>query len=114
MLAGSSPNGVTITKGGVTMRVPNSDIEARVAALEEYVDMPEERTGMTVTARLDAQHNLLVAFRAEFTEFRDQTNRRLTALEQRIGVLEQRIGVLEDMIGQVLYGMTEIKRLLAV
>jgi hypothetical protein len=74
--------------------------------------MPAERTGMTVTARLNAQHNVLTAFRAEFTDFRaefnvfrDQTNRRLTALEQRMSALE-------DMIGQVLYGMTEIKRLL--
>ena len=95
------------------MRVPSSDIEARVAALEAYVNMPTEHNGTTVSSRLEAQHRLLVAFRAEFTEFRAETNRRLTALEQRFAVLEERVTVVEDMIGQVLHGMTEIKRLLA-
>ena len=119
MLAGSSPNRLTIKKGGVTMRVPSSDIEARVSALEAYVDIPTEHNGTTVTGGLEAQHRLLVAiradytafradytaFRAEFNAFRAETNRRLTALEQRVSVVE-------DMIGQVLHGMTEIKRLL--
>ena len=81
------------------MLTPSSDVQARLSALEEYIEMPAERTGMTVTSRLTAQHNLLLAFRAEFNVFRDQTNQRLTALE--------------DMLGQVLHGMTEIKRLLA-
>lgn len=107
MLAESSPNRLTIKKGGVTMRVPSSDIEARVSALEAYVDIPTKHnaTTVTVTGRLEAQHKLLVAiqadytaFRAEFNAFRAETNRRLTALE--------------DMMGQVLHGMTEIKRLL--
>jgi hypothetical protein len=105
MLAESSPNRLTIMKGGVTMRVPSTDIEARVSALEAYVDIPTERNGTTVTGRLEAQHKLLIAFRAEFIEFRDATNRRLTALETRLTQVE-------DMLGQVLYGMTEIKRLL--
>jgi hypothetical protein len=95
------------------MLTPSSDVQARLSALEEYIEMPAERTGMAVTARLKAQHNLLVALRAELTEFRaeftnlraefhvfrDQTNQRLTALE--------------DMLGQVLHGMTDIKRMLA-
>jgi hypothetical protein len=115
MLAGSSPNRLTIKKGGVTMRVPNSDIEARVSALEAYVDIPtmeHNGTTVTVTGRLEAQHKLLTAiqidytdFRAEFNAFREETNRRLSALEERVAALE-------DMMGQVLHGMTEIKRLL--
>jgi hypothetical protein len=67
--------------------------------------MPKERTGMTVTARLDGQDRLLRAlhtnfteFRAEFNAFRAETNQRLTRLE--------------DGMGKVLYGMTEIKNLL--
>jgi hypothetical protein len=112
MLAESLPNRLAIMKGGVTMRVPSSDIEARVSVLEAYVDIPTEHNGTTVTGRLEAQHKLLVAiqadytaFRAEFIEFRDATNRRLTALEARFTQVE-------DMLGQVLHGMTEIKRLL--
>jgi hypothetical protein len=95
------------------MRVLSSDIEARVSALEAYVTIPTERDGTTVSGRLDAQHKLLVAikadytdFRAEFNAFRDETNQRLTALEERVAVIE-------GMIGQVLHGMTEIKRLLS-
>ena len=38
------------------MQIPGSDFGARLAALEEYVDMPTERTGTTITGRLDAQH----------------------------------------------------------
>ncbi|HEU5156729.1 MAG TPA: hypothetical protein VFU43_06995 [Streptosporangiaceae bacterium] len=77
------------------------------------MDIPTEHNGTTVTGRLGAQHKLLVAlrteltefradytaFRAEFNAFREETNRRLTALE--------------GMLGQVLHGMTEIKRLLS-
>ncbi|HEU5159774.1 MAG TPA: hypothetical protein VFU43_22455 [Streptosporangiaceae bacterium] len=126
MLAGLLPNGLAITKGDVTMQAPSSDIEARLSALEAYVDVPQGHTGMTVTARLDGQDRLLRAlhansteFRAEFNDFRAETNQRLTGVETRLtGVktrltgVETRLTEVEDVLGKVLYGITEIKNLL--
>lgn len=97
--------GLTIMKGGVTMRVPSSDVDARLSALEGYVDMPTERTGMTITSRLDAQHSLLLALRADYTDFRAEFNAFRTETNRRLSGLE-------DAMGKVLYGMTEIKNLL--
>ena len=94
------------------MRVPSNDFGARLSALEEYVEMPEERTGMTITSRLEAQHGLLVALRDDFTDFRTETTRRLTNVEHRLTNVEGRLTNVEDMLGQVLHGMTTIKNLL--
>ena len=81
------------------MLARSHSINARVSALEAYVGMPEEPTGMTITARLEAQHSLLLAIRDDHNDLRAQmreTNRRLTALE--------------DAMGKVLWGITEIKK----
>jgi hypothetical protein len=101
------------------MQVPSSDVEARLSALEAYVDIPTEHNGTTVTGRLEAQHKLLLAiradytdFRAEFNAFRAETDHRLTGVETRLSGVETRLTQVEDGIGQVLHGMTEIKRLL--
>ena len=98
MLVESSPNRLTIKKGGVTMHAPTRNISERLSALEAYVDMPEGHNGVAITSRLKAQHDLLLAFRAEFTDFRAETNRRLTELE--------------DGMGKALHGITAIKNLL--
>jgi hypothetical protein len=99
------------------MPIPSTDVGARLSALEAYVDMPNEHTGKTVTGRLDAQHSLLVAFRAEFIEFRAETNQRLTSVKTRLTSVETRLTSVEtqlteiqDAVGKVLYGLTEIKR----
>jgi ABC-type phosphate transport system auxiliary subunit len=126
MLAESSPNRLTIMKGGVTMRVPSSDIEARVAVLEAYVDIPTKHNGTTVTGRLEAQHKLLIAiqadyaafradytaFRADYTAFRAEFNALRAEFNAFRAETNRRLTTLEDMTGQVLHGMTEIKRLL--
>lgn len=105
MLVESSPNRLSIMKGGVTMQVPTDEVEARLSALEAYVDMPTEHTTMTVTGRLEAQHQMLIALngnvmdlRAEFNDFRAETTRRLTSLEAGMG--------------KALHGITAIKNLL--
>jgi hypothetical protein len=95
------------------MLTPSSDVQARLSALEEYIEMPAERTGMTVTARLEAQHNLLVAFRTEFIEFRTEFTRFRAEYSVFRDQTIQRLTALEDTLGQVLHGMTDIKRLLA-
>ncbi len=106
----------TIKKGGYTMQVTITEVNERLSALEAYVGMPKGNTGTTVTARLDAQHRLMLALRADYTdfraefndfrtevnEFRAETNRRLTSVETRLTAVE-------DGIGKVLYGITEIK-----
>jgi hypothetical protein len=79
---------------------------ARLAALEAYVGLPEERTGMTITARLEAQHGLLLALRSDYTDLRAEMERRFTHVETRLTALE-------DGMGKVLWGMTEIKNLLS-
>ncbi|HEX6468807.1 MAG TPA: hypothetical protein VF069_06885 [Streptosporangiaceae bacterium] len=115
MLEASSPNRLTIKKGGVTMQAQRSDLEARLSALEAYVELPEERTGMTITSRLKAQHDLLVALRADVS---DNSRRltgvedRLTGVENRLTGVENRLSSVEDVLGQVLHGMTAIKNLL--
>jgi hypothetical protein len=101
MLEESSPNRLTIMKGGITMRILSSDFDARLTALEEYVDMPAARTGKTITGRLDAQHVLLEALRVGQSEL----NRRMANLEVRMTNVE--IG-----LGKALHGITEIKNLL--
>jgi ATP phosphoribosyltransferase regulatory subunit HisZ len=81
-------------KGGTTMQVPHTGFDARLAALEDYIDMPTKRAGMTITARLDAQHSLLEALRADMSD------------------LTRRVTNLEDGMGKALHGITEIKNLL--
>jgi hypothetical protein len=108
MLEASSPNRLTIKKGGITMQAPSNDLEARLSALEVYVELPEERTGMTITSRLKAQHDLLVALRAEVSD----NSRRLTGVETRLTGVENRLSSVEDVMGKVLYGITTIKNLL--
>jgi predicted nuclease with TOPRIM domain len=106
-----------------------SRTNTRLSALEAYVDMPEERRGMTVTGRLDGQHTLLLALRTDVTELRSDmievkrrlsnvehrlTNveHRLTNVEQRLTNVEQRLGEVELTLGQILYALVEIKNLL--
>jgi hypothetical protein len=98
-------------------------VHARLSALEAYVGMPEEHTGMTLTSRLEAQHSLLLAVRADHSEtHRRLTNvedrltnveGRLTSVEGRLTSVEGRLTSIEDVMGKVLWGMTEIKNLLA-
>jgi hypothetical protein len=127
MLAESSQPGLTIMKGDVTMQVPISEVIARVSALEEYVDMPQEATGMTVTGRLKAQHSLFLAIRADVSELQvgqRETNRRLTQVEGRLTGVEGRLtrvegrltGVegqlaqIESVLGEVRHGIVDIKK----
>ncbi|WP_067483015.1 hypothetical protein [Actinomadura hibisca] len=104
------------------MVLRNSEIKARLYALENFVGLTEGRGGMTLTARLDAQHDLLLALNQNHAD----TNRRLIGLEERTtsvegrltGVegrltgVEERLTGVEDVLGKVLWGMTEIKNLL--
>jgi hypothetical protein len=82
--------------------------EARLSALEAYVDSPKEPRGMTLTARIDAQHRMLVAF----NESQSETNRRLADLEERMSGVERRLTALESSMGMVLHGITAIMNLL--
>ncbi|MGI5164082.1 hypothetical protein ACQEU3_06970 [Spirillospora sp. CA-253888] len=111
------------------MVLRNSEIKARLYALETYVGLTEGRGGMTITARLDAQHDLLLALNQNHAD----TNRRLTGVEGHLTGVERhltgveghltgveghltgvqdRLGRLEDSMGKVLWGMTEIKNML--
>jgi polyhydroxyalkanoate synthesis regulator phasin len=102
-------------KGRITM-LARSSVNARLSALEVYVDMPKETTGMTITGRLDAQHSLLLAMRADMSDFRaDLTELRTDVTELRTDVndLKERVTRLEDGMGKALWGITEIKNLLA-
>jgi len=111
------------------MLLRSAVIKARLLALEEYVGMPRPRGGVTISARLDAQHALLVAL----STTRSDMNRRLTAVEDRLTEVEERLssvdgrltrvegrltGVemrlteIENSMGKVLWGMTEIKNML--
>ena len=87
------------------MQTRSHTINARLTALEAYVGMPEEPTGMTITARLEAQHSLLLALRTDVSDM----NRRLTGIEDRVTGIEGRVTGIEDAMGKVLWGITEIK-----
>ena len=88
-------------KGGLTMQIPRSDFDARLVALEEYVEMPTERTGMTITGRLEGQHRLLEALHTGMSD-----------LNRQVSDLNRRVTNLEDGMGKALYGIAEIKNLL--
>ena len=75
-------------------------------------EIPTEHNGTTVTGRLEAQHKLLLAIRADYTDFRAEFNAFRAETDHRLMGVETRLTQVEDGIGQVLYGMTEIKRLL--
>jgi chromosome segregation ATPase len=97
-------------------------INARLTALEAYVAMPKEHTGMTLTSRLEAQHSLLLALRADQSETTRRLSNvedrltnvegRLTSVEGRLTNVEGRLTGIEDVMGKMLWGMTEIKNLL--
>jgi cell division protein FtsB len=99
-----------------------STVKARLSALEVYVGMPKEHTGMTLTSRLEAQHSLLLALRADHSDMRaemrglraDVNDLRTEMNEVRADVndLKVRVTRLEDGMGKVLWGITEIKNLL--
>ena len=108
MLTESPPNRLTIMEGDITMQVPSTDFEARLSALETYVGRPRERTGMTITSRLEAQHSLLQALHTG----QNETNRRLSSVEGRLTKVEGRLTSIEDVLGKVLQGMTVITSLL--
>jgi hypothetical protein len=84
------------------MLARSPSINARVSALEAYVGMPKEPTGMTITARLEAQHSLLLAIRADRNDLR-------TEMRERFANVEGRLTDIEVVLGKVLWGMTEIK-----
>jgi uncharacterized coiled-coil protein SlyX len=111
------------------MLVRTSRFEARLAALEVYVDRPKEPRGMTLTARMEAQHRILVAVnenqsdlsrrmtrledRMDGLEGRmDRLEGRMDRLEGRMTSLEGRMVTLEDSIGVILHGVTAIKNML--
>jgi predicted nuclease with TOPRIM domain len=118
------------------MLVRTSRFEARLAALEVYVDRPKEPRGMTLTARMEAQHRMLVAVnenqsdlsrrmtrlegrmdglgdRMDRLEGRmDRLEGRMDRLEDRMTSLEGRMATLEDSIGVILHGVTAIKNML--
>jgi hypothetical protein len=90
------------------MLLRSAGIKARLSALEEYVGMPKECGGMTLTARIEAQHALLVALNTNQSDM----NRRLTNVEERLTGVEGRLDRVEDTLGKVLWGVTEIKNML--
>jgi predicted nuclease with TOPRIM domain len=111
------------------MLVRTSHFEARLAAIEAYVDRPKEPRGMTLTARMEAQHRILVAVnenqsdlsrrmtrledRMDGLEGRmDRLEGRMDRLEGRMTSLEGRMVTLEDSIGVILHGVTAIKNML--
>jgi hypothetical protein len=111
------------------MLVRTSRFEARLAALEAYVDTPKEPRGMTLTARIDAQHRMLVAVNENVSDLSGRVTRlegrmdglegrmdglegRMDRLEGRMTSLEGRMRTLEGSIGVVLHGVTAIKNML--
>jgi predicted nuclease with TOPRIM domain len=104
------------------MLVRTSRFEARLAALEAYVDRPKEPRGMTLTARMDAQHRMLVAVNENQSELSSRMTRlegrmdrledRMDRLEDRMDRLEDRMTSLEGSIGVVLHGVMAIKNML--
>ena len=115
MLEGSQRTVRTIMKGGITM-LARSSVKARVSALEVYVGMPREHTGMTITSRLEAQHSLLLALRADHSDMRTEMRELRTEMRELradVNDLKERVTRLEDGMGKVLWGITEIKNLLA-
>jgi hypothetical protein len=85
-------------------------INARVSALEAYVGLPKEHTSMTITSRLEAQHSLLLALRADHNDLRTEMRERFAKVEGRLIKVEGRLTGIEDAIGKVLWGLTEIKK----
>lgn len=79
------------------MPVRNNGSGARLAALEAYVGTPKEPSGMTLTARLEAQHQMLIAL----NENQSEANRRLTRLEERVTRLEERMTRVEERLDAV-------------
>jgi hypothetical protein len=90
------------------MLVRTNRFEARLSALEAYVGTPKEPRGMTLTARIEAQNQMLVAL----SENQSETNRRLTRLDERMSGVETRLTAVENTLGMVLHGITAIKNML--
>jgi hypothetical protein len=70
---------------------------------------------MTLTARMDAQHRMLVAVNENQSELSRRMTRlegRMDGLEGRMGRLEDRMTSLEGSIGVVLHGVMAIKNML--
>ncbi|MDL4772821.1 hypothetical protein [Actinomadura xylanilytica] len=80
-----------------------SALHLRVNAVETYVGMTEDSTGMTVAGRLDAHHRLLQAMQATQA---DQL-RRLTAIE---AVLTRSEDTLGRLLGEVTESGTPLRR----
>lgn len=97
------------------MPVRNNGLGARLAALEAYVGTPKEPRGMTLTARIEAQHQMLIAL----GENQSEANRRLTRLEERMARVEdrltrveERLDTLEGTVAMVLREVIAIKNML--
>ena len=70
---------------------------------------------MTLTARIDAQHRMLVAVNENVSDLSGRVTRlegRMDRLEGRMTSLEGRMRTLEGSIGVVLHGVTAIKNML--
>jgi predicted nuclease with TOPRIM domain len=79
------------------MLVRTNGFEARLAVLEAYVDTPKEPRGMTLTARIDAQHRMLVAV----SENQSDLTGRMTRLEGRMDRLGERMDRLDGRMDRL-------------
>ena len=104
------------------MHVRNSGFEARLAALEAYVDPPKEPRGMTLTARIEAQHQMLAALNENQSEINHRMTRlegrmdglegRMTGVEERLSLVETRLNTIEGTLRLILHEVAALKNML--